>query len=131
MGVTSGDPQKEKGYWEDRYKKEHNEAMQRHHEQEMQRINQQRNVRNNGSGSSSCFVATVAFETSEGEELDFLRKYRDDKLIPHPIGKLFVKWYYKNGPAIASWVKPYPYARSLTRTILKKLIKQLKRLEEK
>jgi hypothetical protein len=69
------------------------------------------------SPGGACFVATVAF--GEGAwELTALRLLRDELLLPRPAGRLFVRSYYRAGPALAQVVVRFPRLRSLTRRAL-------------
>jgi hypothetical protein len=64
-----------------------------------------------------CFVATVAF--GEGAwQLDVLRAFRDQRLLPNAPGRQVVALYYRHGPALASWVGGRPVVRAGTRQAL-------------
>lgn len=52
-----------------------------------------------------CFVATATYGSEFAPEVVLLRKYRDDVLLHNRLGKLFVSFYYKISPPIASWLK--------------------------
>jgi hypothetical protein len=58
-----------------------------------------------------CFVATIAFDSPEAEEVHCLREFRDNVLCNFRSGRNFIGWYYKNGPKLAmivgrnQWVK--------------------------
>jgi len=55
----------------------------------------------NGNSKTDCFVATAIYETDCHPELSILRDYRDRVLLSSRLGRHFVSWYYKVGPAIA------------------------------
>ncbi len=61
-----------------------------------------------------CFVASAVFQEGE-RELHRLRVFRDNFLLPHAVGRLFVDAYYRVGPAAARFVSRFPLARSLLR----------------
>ncbi|MCT7950988.1 hypothetical protein NG798_14410 [Ancylothrix sp. C2] len=60
------------------------------------------------TSSSSCFIATAAYSTSTHPDLDTFRSFRDEKLLPHPLGKNLVTLYYKTGPTIAKYIEKQP-----------------------
>ena len=73
-----------------------------------------------------CFVATVAF--GEGApELDTLRAFRDEVLQRHGAGRAFIRWYYREGPALAEVVKARPILRSAVRSGLRVVERALKK----
>jgi hypothetical protein len=43
--------------------------------------------------TSPCFIATAAYGTALHEDIDVLREFRDDYLMPNPAGRAFVKIY--------------------------------------
>lgn len=54
-----------------------------------------------------CFVATIAFDSSEAEEVCCLRDFRDNVLCNFVFGRRFINWYYRNGPMLAKIVARY------------------------
>ena len=50
---------------------------------------------------SSCFIATVCYESANAPEVVILRSFRDNTLLKTPYGRLFVKFYSKVSPSIA------------------------------
>ena len=71
-----------------------------------------------------CFVATVAF--GEGaRELTVLRALRDEVLLKRAAGRAFVRWYYREGPALAGQVRRHPRVRALTRVALSGIVQVL------
>ena len=73
--------------------------------------------------SSKCFIATAAFGTPFAEEIDILRKFRDEKLKSSFIGIAFVKVYYKISPPIAKIISKHRFLKRLARGILKPVVK--------
>lgn len=68
----------------------------------------------------ACFVATMAF--GEGApELDDFRAFRDERLLPHPLGRAFVRAYYLHGAALADLMSKTALTRKLARWSLEKL----------
>lgn len=78
------------------------------------------------SSPGPCFVATVAF--GEGApELDTLRAFRDDVLAHHAAGRAFIRWYYREGPALADVVRARPLLRSAVKSGLRVVERALKK----
>jgi len=48
-----------------------------------------------------CFIATSVYG-ADAYETGLLRKYRDEHLLPYPIGRGLVKLYYRIGPVLAA-----------------------------
>lgn len=76
--------------------------------------------------SGSCFVATVAFGDPDCMELNILREFRDKKLARNIVGRLFIRWYYKNGEQLATWIDSRPIIKKSVREILIKFVNKLK-----
>lgn len=52
----------------------------------------------------ACFLVSAVYGPT-ARELDGFRAFRDDRLLPHPIGRLAVAGYYRLGPSLAFAVK--------------------------
>lgn len=70
------------------------------------------------SRKSACFIATAAFGTPQAEEIDRLRKFRDDVLLQNLLGVLFVKIYYLLSPPVAEWITRREWRRKLVRKVI-------------
>ena len=81
--------------------------------------------RSSGSGGGDCFIATAAYGTSMVEEINILRRWRDESLLNHSIGIKLVNIYYKISPSIAKNIQKSEYKRFLIRTILTPFIRIL------
>ncbi len=57
---------------------------------------------------SSCFVATVVFESPDHPTVEWLRWWRDTHLVQHVAGRLFVDVYRHAGPLLARVVAHTP-----------------------
>jgi len=68
-----------------------------------------------GAEDSQCFIATAAFGTPHAEEINELRKFRDEVLLEVLIGKLLVKTYYRLSPPIARWISKKDRRRYIVR----------------
>jgi hypothetical protein len=62
-------------------------------------------------GKSNCFVATAAFGSIDSSPVLLLREFRDSILLPSPVGRSFVKWYYHWSPPAAEWLTLHPAFR--------------------
>ena len=52
-----------------------------------------------------CFIATAIYKDYNHPKVITLRKFRDDFLLTNGVGKSFVKFYYKNSPKFANYIK--------------------------
>lgn len=75
-----------------------------------------------GSGGG-CFIATAAYGTSMAKEVKVLCKFRDEYLLNHKSGKVFVGTYYGISPALARYIEDKELIKSFVRIILKPLVK--------
>ena len=51
------------------------------------------------NGCGPCFIATAAYGTDTAEELNILREFRDEVLLPNRLGAGFVSFYYETSPS--------------------------------
>jgi len=65
-----------------------------------------------------CFIATAAYGSPMGPDLDALRAFRDQILWPTGLGRAFVRSYYSWGRAAARWIADRPAARAVVRVAL-------------
>ncbi|MBU1044052.1 MAG: hypothetical protein KJ915_06600 [Candidatus Omnitrophica bacterium] len=75
-----------------------------------------------GGGGGGCFIATAAFGTSTAEQVDALRKFRDQYLLTNKLGISFVQNYYKYSPPFADKIRNNDQIKVLIRVCLKPLI---------
>lgn len=66
----------------------------------------------------ACFVATAAYGSYLDPHVAVLREFRDEQLLTRPAGRVFVAWYYRVSPPLASVIARHGYLRFLTRTTL-------------
>lgn len=76
-----------------------------------------------------CFIATAAYGTPLAEEINVLRKFRDDNLQLSSIGKRFIDFYYLISPPIAKLISSRSCLRKFVRYILNPLVTFLKNKE--
>lgn len=69
-----------------------------------------------------CFIATAAFDDDQDPSILSLRLLRDRILRRHPLGRRFVRLYYRHSPALASRIAAWPSpARAPLRGLLRVL----------
>lgn len=71
-----------------------------------------------GGKGSGCFVATACYGSYEAPEVKTLRSFRDQCLMPSPIGAALVRLYYRFSPTIADALRSRPKARRLVKRVL-------------
>jgi hypothetical protein len=47
---------------------------------------------------SYCYIATMVYGSYDAPEVKVLRKFRDEKLAPYFVGRIFIVFYYKLSP---------------------------------
>ncbi|MBW2604981.1 MAG: cadherin-like domain-containing protein [Deltaproteobacteria bacterium] len=75
-----------------------------------------------GSGGGGCFIATAAFGSKFEKHVQLLRRFRDIYLVPHNIGRAFVRAYYKYSPPAADIISRHDTLRMMVRWSLAPLI---------
>lgn len=70
-------------------------------------------------GRSFCIVATWAFDSDSAPDVVRLRRFRDEILWPHPLGRAFSRWYVKNGPQIANGLSFIPGSPVVVRALIR------------
>ncbi len=63
----------------------------------------------------SCFIATAAYGTDTAKELDILREFRDEVLLPDSMGAKLVSFYYRTSPPIANFISQHEVLRTAVR----------------
>jgi len=62
-----------------------------------------------------CFIATAAYGTALHGDIDVLRDFRDEYLMPNPAGRAFVKIYYNTSPPLADVIRANEELRTAVR----------------
>jgi len=62
-----------------------------------------------------CFIATAAYGTPAAEEIDVLRRFRDEFLLHNAPGKAFVVCYYVLSPPVADFISEHELLRTVVR----------------
>jgi len=77
---------------------------------------------------SPCFIATAAYGTPLHEDINVLRKFRDEYLMPNPVGQAMVKLYYTTSPPVADLIRANEGLRTAVRDGLVKPLVEVTRL---
>ncbi len=72
-----------------------------------------------GAVFDGCYVATAAHGDFEAPEVRTLRRYRDQRLRSHPLGRAFTVFYYRFGPYPAAVIERFPALRAPARQVLR------------
>ena len=68
-------------------------------------------------GGGFCFIATATYGTDTAKELDILREFRDEVLLPDRLGAEFVSFYYRTSPPIADFISQHEALRAVVREL--------------
>ena len=72
-----------------------------------------------------CFIATSAFESQPNDTVFTLCEFRDSVLKRYPLGRMFVKYYYRISPGLASGLDQCPCLKPFTRAFLRVVTNQI------
>jgi cold shock CspA family protein len=72
-----------------------------------------------------CFIATAVYGDTLAPEVQALRLFRDQVLMPHMLGRAFVKTYYTISPPIARFLKTRPALATPVRRLLDGVVRRL------
>ncbi len=96
--------------------------------EELDYIDQVRNgvydTRSSG-GKSGCYIATAVYGSYYCDEVVALRRYRDDYLAHHFLGRLFIKFYYMISPNMAKHIRSNSIIGKWIRSYLDRKIERL------
>ena len=63
----------------------------------------------------ACFIGTAAYGTETASQLDILRDFRDQVLLPNGLGSRFVATYYRISPPVAQFIARNDLLRAVVR----------------
>lgn len=86
----------------------------------------QNRVTNPPSGRSSCYIATMAYGSSEHRNVLILREFRDNILLKSYLGTKFTEAYYKISPLLVKKLHKHKTTNQLIRFFLDFVIKLIK-----
>jgi hypothetical protein len=72
-------------------------------------------IRADFGGAGGCFIATAAYGTPMAEEIQVLREFRDEYLVPDPVGEALVDFYYQVSPPVAEFISEHPTLKLVVR----------------
>lgn len=78
-----------------------------------------------GKPDLTCFVATAAFGDAGHPDVTALRRFRDEVLVTHPVGRDFIRLYWRIGPVLARICARLPAARVLARILISGLVRRI------
>lgn len=78
---------------------------------------------NSGGDGGGCYIATMVYGDYNHPQVMVLRGFRDDVLQKNPIGRAFVRFYYKYSPTWVEHLKDKKRINNFIRTTLDSFIK--------
>jgi hypothetical protein len=78
------------------------------------------------SGSSGCYIATMAYGDYDHPQVMILRQFRDEVLDKSALGKWFIKTYYHYSPKLVERLKNQKTVNIIIRKALNQFIKLIK-----
>jgi hypothetical protein len=67
------------------------------------------------STSSPCCSVTAAYGTPMAREIGILRQFRDEYMLPDPVGRILTGFYYTVSPPIAAFLTDHPGLKPVVR----------------
>jgi hypothetical protein len=79
------------------------------------------------AGGGMCFVATAAFGDADHPDVSFLRRFRDETLSRHKVGRGFIATYARIGPGLARIVMKWSTLRLVSRAVVAAIVAGLRK----
>jgi len=76
-----------------------------------------KNVLSGKENDKRCFIASEVYGP-DAEQTHYLRAFRDQRLLPNPLGKIFVTFYYRYSPLVVKVTRKYSLLRNLIKSSL-------------
>lgn len=77
-------------------------------------------------GGGGCLIATAAFGSELSPQVQFLRNFRDDKILSTMSGSSFMNvfnaWYYSFSPPVADYERGQPWMREVVKSAIHPLL---------
>lgn len=77
-------------------------------------------------GGGGCLIATAAFGSELSPQVQFLRNFRDDKILSTMSGSSFMNvfnaWYYSFSPHVADYERGQPWMREVVKSAIHPLL---------
>lgn len=66
----------------------------------------------------ACYVATAAHGTDYAADVRALRRFRDRRMMNHPLGRMAVELYYRLSPPVADFIRESSWMKTVVRAQL-------------
>lgn len=77
------------------------------------------------SQSAGCYVATAVYGSYDAPEVQLLRKFRDETLMPNCFGRGFVRFYYVFSPVLVKYLGGHAWFARTFRPALDRLVTKI------
>lgn len=81
---------------------------------------------NLGGRQPNCFIATAAYGSPFAQEVETLRRFRDQYLVTNRFGRKAVDFYYTVSPPIAAFIAEHELLRTAIRVMLWPVVTSIK-----
>lgn len=86
------------------------------------------NSTTNAFNEGGCYIATACYGSYDHPDVIVLRRFRDQRLLPSPIGKHLVALYYAVSPILAVWIgRNHRLSGIMRQMVLEPVVRKLSR----